>query len=239
MSFENVYEDELRARSYAQLGLPGTYYLAYRDLPAVLARHGGGTRALDFGCGTGRSSRFLKERGYRVTGVDISPQMIEQAQALDPTGDYRLVRDAAYEELGAGTFDVVLAAFTFDNIPGVGRRTSILGGLRDLLAPAGVIVLLDSTPEIYLHEWASFSTAEFAHNRTAGSGDVVSTRMTDVPDARPVNDVLWHHEDYLALFAAAGLRPVEVLHPLGLDTEPFAWVNETRIAPWVIYVLRR
>ena len=80
--------------------------------------------------------------------------MIEQAQALDPTGDYRLVRDSAYEELGAGTFDVVLAAFTFDNIPGVGRRTSILGGLRDLLAPAGVIVLLDSTPEIYLHEWA-------------------------------------------------------------------------------------
>lgn len=89
------------------------------------------------------------------------------------------------------------------------------------------------------HEWASFSTAEFEYNRTAGSGDVVSTRMKDVPDARPVNDVLWHHEDYLALFAAAGLRPVEVLHPLGLDTEPFAWVNETRIAPWVIYVLRR
>jgi hypothetical protein len=26
--------------------------------------------------------------------------------------------------------------------------------------------------------------------------------------------------------------------PLGREDEPFAWVNETRIAPWVIYVLR-
>ncbi len=239
MAFRNVYEDDQWAQAYAQLGFPGTYYLAYRDIPALLARHARGRAALDFGCGTGRSTRFLREQGYAVIGADVSPHMIAQARALDPAGDYRLVEDARYEQLRRGGFDVVLSAFTFDNIPGVERRTAILAGLRDILAPEGAIVLLDSTPDIYRHEWASFSTAEFAYNRTAASGDVVSTRMKDVTDARPVHDVLWTHADYLALFHATGLRAVEVLRPLGRPDEPFDWVNETRIAPWVIYTLKR
>jgi len=54
--FGNVYEDEERARAYATLQFPGTYYLAFRDLPALIRRYNGGSRALDFGCGTGRSA---------------------------------------------------------------------------------------------------------------------------------------------------------------------------------------
>ena len=38
-AFHNVYDDESRARAYAELEFPGTYYLAYRDLPAILAEH--------------------------------------------------------------------------------------------------------------------------------------------------------------------------------------------------------
>ena len=34
-TFGNVYEDEERARAYATLEFPGTYYLAFRDLPAI------------------------------------------------------------------------------------------------------------------------------------------------------------------------------------------------------------
>mgnify|MGYP006170551827 CR=1 FL=1 len=39
MTFSNVYADGQRAESYARLEFPGTYYLAYRDLPAILAEH--------------------------------------------------------------------------------------------------------------------------------------------------------------------------------------------------------
>ena len=82
MTFRNVYEDDVRAESYAHLGFPGTYFLAYRDVPAVLQRHAQGRRAVDFGCGTGRSTRFLREHGFDVLGVDISPQMIALARQL-------------------------------------------------------------------------------------------------------------------------------------------------------------
>ena len=33
MGFSNVYEDAKRAEAYSKLEFPGTYYLAYRDLP--------------------------------------------------------------------------------------------------------------------------------------------------------------------------------------------------------------
>ena len=71
-NFGNVYDDLDRARAYAELEFPGTYYLAFRDLPALLRKHARGTRALDFGCGTGRSARFLRGLGLEVVGVDIS-----------------------------------------------------------------------------------------------------------------------------------------------------------------------
>ncbi|MBD3299394.1 MAG: hypothetical protein GF341_12105, partial [candidate division Zixibacteria bacterium] len=63
-AFDNVYADDQRAESYAKLEFPGTYYLAYRDIPELLKTHVTGRKALDFGCGTGRSTRFLKALGF-------------------------------------------------------------------------------------------------------------------------------------------------------------------------------
>ena len=51
MTFKNVYGDPRFADAYARLQFPGTYSLAYRDLPALLAKHVTGKAALDFGCG--------------------------------------------------------------------------------------------------------------------------------------------------------------------------------------------
>ena len=39
------------------------------------------------------------------------------ARAIDPSGDYRLINDGDFGPLDGGRFDVVLSAFTFDNVP--------------------------------------------------------------------------------------------------------------------------
>ncbi|MCR4340122.1 MAG: hypothetical protein NUW01_09600 [Gemmatimonadaceae bacterium] len=166
--FSNVYDDDARALAYAALDFPGTYFLAYRDLPAIIAEHVIGHEALDFGCGAGWSTRFLKQ----------------------------------------------------------------------LLGPGGRIILLGSTPDIYMNEWASFTTRDFPDNRDAKSGDPVRIVMQDVPDRRPVVDLIWFHEDYLALFAAAELQLVAQFTPLGRPDDGQSWISETAIAPWVINVLR-
>jgi SAM-dependent methyltransferase len=235
--FTNVYDDDERARAYAALEFPGTYSLAFRDLPSVFRRHVAGKRALDFGCGTGRSTRFLRDLGFRAVGVDISRSMLERARALDPGGDYRLVSGGDLGGLEAGTLDLVLAAFTFDNIPTLEEKERSLSSLRRVLAEAGRLVAVVSSPDIYVHEWVSFSTRDYPRNREARSGDRVQIVMLDVPDRRPVEDIVCSGEDYLELFRRSRLSVLETLRPLATGAEPIAWKSETTIAPWVVYIL--
>ena len=61
--------------------------------------------------------------------------------------------------------------------------------------------------------------------------------MLDVEDRRPVEDILWTDEGYREVYERAGMRPIAVHRPLGKLDEPYPWVSETSIAPWVIYVL--
>jgi SAM-dependent methyltransferase len=238
-AFTNVYEDEERARAYATLQFPGTYYLAFRDLPGLIRRYSHGRRALDFGCGAGRSTRFLRDLGLEVTGVDISQAMLDQARALDPSGEYHLVRDSIGGEFATCSLDVILAAFTFDNIPTDQAKADALNGLRDLLAPNGALFLVVSSPALYVNEWASFSTRDFPENRHARDSDRVRIVMLDVPDRRPVEDVLCTDAHYQRLFESARLRVLDVQNPLATGKEPTQWVTETSTAPWTIYILRR
>jgi SAM-dependent methyltransferase len=235
--FSNVYDDQARADAYAKLEVPGTYYLAYRDLPAIIAEHVQGRKALDFGCGTGRSTRLLHGLGFDAVGVDISEPMLARARELDPKGAYRLVSDGDLSALTADTYDLVLSVFTFDNIPTMDKKVAIFRSLKRVLKGDGCIVNVVSSPEIYVNEWASFSTKEFPENRTARSGDKVRIVMLDVEDKRPVEDIIWSDEDYHEVFRRAGLVAFRVCRPLAKQTEPYAWVSETTFAPWVIYVL--
>jgi SAM-dependent methyltransferase len=235
--FSNVYDDAQRAEAYATLEFPGTYYLAYRDLPAIIDKHVAGREALDFGCGAGRSTRFLKKLGFNAIGLDISRRMIQLATDADPAGCYRLVDDGDFSAFDQTRFDLILSAFAFDNIPDVARRCELLRRLARLLNDDGRIILLGSTPDIYTHEWVSFTTKDFPENRHAKSGSPVRIVMKDVTDARPVVDVVWFHEDYMKLFAAAELDLISYHTPLGRKNEPYLWLAETSIAPWVIYVL--
>ena len=237
--FSNVYDDQARADAYAALEFPGTYYLAYRDLPTIIGQHVQGRNALDFGCGAGRSTRFLRELGFEVVGIDISGPMLARARQRDPNGDYRLVPDGDLSGLAANTYDLVLSAFSFDNVPKMEKKVALFQDLKRLLSTIGRIVNLVSSPEIYINEWASFSTKDFPENRAAQCGEEVRTRMLDVEDRRPVVDILWTDEAYRDVYRRAGLRPIKIYRPLGTDHEPYSWVSETRIAPWVIYVLER
>jgi SAM-dependent methyltransferase len=239
MDFLNSYEDSKYAEAYAKLEFPGTYYLAFRDLPNIIKKHVKGKRALDFGCGTGRSTRFLQKYGFDVTGVDIAEEMIKKALEINPEGDYRLVKDGDLSSCGNDKYDLVLSAFTFDNIPTMENKVRILKELSNLLKSDGRIINLVSSPEIYKNEWASFTTRDFPENKKASSGDRVKIIVTELKDKRPVEDIIWTDEDYKRTFKRSCLELEHSYKPLAIENEPYEWVNETRISPWCIYVLKK
>lgn len=237
VSFSNVYEDDKRAAAYDKLEFPGTYFLAFRDLPALFIKHVRGSQALDFGCGAGRSTRFLKRLGFNTLGVDISEDMLKRARARDTDGRYLQVDEDGLGKLPESGFHLIFSAFTFDNIPSAEKKLFYLRELKKRLAPDGRFVNLVSAPEIYTHEWASFTTKDFPDNNRAMSGDSVKIVMTDVEDRRPVVDELFTDASYRDLYAQAGLQVIDMLKPLGKPDEPFDWVSETTVSPWTTYVL--
>ncbi len=236
MSFKNCYDDATRADSYARLQFANTYYLAYRDLPQIIREHVHGSKALDFGCGAGRSTRFIRQLGFEVVGVDVAPEMIAKAGELDPLGDYRVTPGDDFSAFPPACFDLVTSVFTFDNIAAA-DKLRIFRDLGRLLKPTGKLLSVVSAPEIYWHEWASFSTKDFPENRAARSGDLVKIITTDFPDRRPTEDILCTDETYRDLYTRAGLAPAAMHKPLATGDEPYTWQSETRVAPWVIYVL--
>ena len=148
-------------------------------------------------------------------------------------GEYHLIRDNIAGEFAPGGFDMILAAFTFDNMP-TEAKADALSALRTLLTSDGCLLLVVSSPAIYVNEWASFSTRDFPKNRHACDGDRVRIIMLDVPDRRPVEDVFCTDAFYRRLFKSAGLRLLDVQSPLATGKEATRWVSETRTAAWTI-----
>jgi ubiquinone/menaquinone biosynthesis C-methylase UbiE len=98
---------------------------------------------LDVGCGTGSLSALLAEAGHRVTGVDLSPRMLQQARAkLDAAGlrGRFLVGDAAAPPTGDEQFDVLLSRHLVWTLP---DPQAALRVWVSRLRPGGALILAE------------------------------------------------------------------------------------------------
>ena len=95
--------------------------------------------ACDMGCGPGHIARYLHERGVRVCGIDLSPEMIDRARSLNPGIEFQrgnmLSLDAA-DDAWAG----VAAFYAIVNLP-PGDLPQAFGEMRRVLQPDGLLLL--------------------------------------------------------------------------------------------------
>jgi SAM-dependent methyltransferase len=138
---------------YAEGGLSAAFYDVVTaadpgaaddvDLYAGLAAPG--ASVLELGCGAGRIAFALAERGFRVTGVDISPAMLAKAEARLRAAPAEVSARVAFRrgDMTAlsfpGAFDLVLCAyFTLAHAPAGAAWRNAFAGMAQRLAPAGL-----------------------------------------------------------------------------------------------------
>lgn len=96
---------------------------------------------LDVGCGLGRLAARLAATDRSITGVDLSPEMIARAKALeDVTGRLRFLCGNFLEiEFPNSTFDCVISAAALHHMP---TETAVERMIR-LVRPGGTLVIHD------------------------------------------------------------------------------------------------
>ncbi len=100
--------------------------------------------ALDLGCGTGGDALWLAQQGWTVTGMDLAPSALAQAETAataaglaDRTTWQRVDLDAG---LPAGSWDLVTSAYL--QSPVALGRERILRGAAAVVAPGGTLIVI-------------------------------------------------------------------------------------------------
>jgi ubiquinone/menaquinone biosynthesis C-methylase UbiE len=126
------------------------------DLPS-------GARVLDIGCGIGGASRFFaSERGWRIDGIDLTPEYVEVARRFSARlglGDVVSYREASATSLpfSGATFD---GAYMLHVGMNIADKKSVFAEVKRVLKPGGVFAIYDVMREsdekfVYPVPWSS------------------------------------------------------------------------------------
>jgi predicted TPR repeat methyltransferase len=123
------------------------------------------TRILDLGCGTGLAAPYLSSFGGNLTGVDISPRMLEKARERNLYG--RLVEDEAIAYLSKREqqFDLIVS---LDVLIYFGDLTAFFAAAAERLVPGGVFAFSFETGEH--DDYTLLPCGRFAHDPTYVEG---------------------------------------------------------------------
>jgi ubiquinone/menaquinone biosynthesis C-methylase UbiE len=98
---------------------------------------------LDYGCGQGRLSAELIERGFiNVLGVDSSPEMIRIATEQVPDAGF-VANDGDRLPCGDSTIDAVLLFAVLTCIPSGEAQKNLLREFKRVLRPGGLLLISD------------------------------------------------------------------------------------------------
>ena len=109
----------------------------------------GGRDVLDLGCGTGRHSAWLSSAGARVTAVDFSEGMLQEARRKVPGGQVRFIAHDLNEPLPLcdASFDAVVSGLVLEHLRDLSR---FFAEAHRVMRPFGRAVVSAMHPAMFL-----------------------------------------------------------------------------------------
>lgn len=121
---------------YEALAAGGEEY--FRDFLALVKKYvPGGAKVLDAGCGTGQSTYYLKQAGYKAQGVDGAERFVSAARSLFSDVDFR-VGDLEHLEFPDKSFEAVACYNTLEHVTDVPR---VLAEFLRITKNGGLVVI--------------------------------------------------------------------------------------------------
>ena len=162
----------------------------------LLSRFSGSSQqVLDVGCGTGFLSLRFAELGHTVTGIDLSPLMIDRAEGKAEQAGFEIdfrVGDASALDCDDETFDIVVARHVVWNLPDPER--GVAEWLR-VLRPRGRLLVIEG-------KWGDDEAVETKRRHSKRFRERVSESLKDA---------------VVAISMRSGIRPKRLLPRLKLE----------------------
>ncbi len=185
--------------------------------------------ALDYGCGPGRSSRFLKASADSVLGVDVHPEAIVEAKKLPQENiSYQLIQNGKLKF--PVRFDLTFSGLVLLEVSNKKEISQILENLHKATTPDGTIIILTCTKAGYINDgdkWKCLLTEE--EKESLKDGDSVPTGMTDSDEE--FIDYYWSNSFYKNAFRENDLQLIETLYASPLE--------KNKKSRYVIYVCKK
>ena len=202
-----------------------------------------GASILELGCGFGRHAIPLAQRGYAVTGVDLSDTLLRVARGMGEQLEVQAtwVRLDLRDLGGIGPYDACTCLYTVFGYFDDAENAAVLTRVRDVLRPGGRLLLDVNNPLAILcrlgDEW---SETEHGVRRESShydpmTGTLITDRVLHARDGRrlrlPTSRVrLYPPHELAALLRASGFE-IEQVHG-GLQGSPFVW-QRSFMQTWV------
>ncbi len=268
---KNPYDSEL-GQQYAQLEhTEPTTWLVLEDLPKLMAQHLAHKKrlpllnkqsiqalkwqALDYGCGSGASTRFLAKCGYFVHGVDISASELMAAQQRPhPNIQYRHITSKwkngglqnSLSSYKPTCFDLVYSSFVFLILSSKAEIIAIFQEIYRVLKNDGIFVFVVASEHLCKYEWVSASNQRYPRNPLARSGKELQIDLRIPTPENPnafltVTDYYWTDTDYQNMLRAAGFNLLQAPHAPIADPHDTraAWKAELQYPPYVAYIAEK
>lgn len=187
-----------------------------------------GKRVLDLGCGEGRFSRMLAERGAQCAGIDVTREMCVTARERDGSANQYVMSAAARLPFADASFDLVVSYITLVDI--ADYRSAIAECAR-VLRPGGAMVAANlgfplSQPD-GVFGWVRGADGKRAYYPIDNYG-FEHAQWLEWPGIRIKN----HHrplESYMRAYLGASLTLREFLEPI---PETDAYRDDPNMEDW-------
>ena len=201
--FRSDTDDQIARNAYTR----GALFVdaAERHLPA-------GGRVLDYGCGPGRISRLLAEKGYDVHGIDRSTGMLAEAQR-QPMGALKLQFTASVgdgEQLETGRYDGIVCSSVIEYVP---DAVALLRHFARALAPGGCVIISFANRSSLWRRYADWRSGKTAPHYA-------------------LQHHIWTYPEFVHVVRSAGFAPAS--KPVFFETPPLEkrpplrWMSASR-----------
>ena len=168
-----------------------------------------GSRVLDLGCGTGLELEeyFVFNPDAKITGIDLSGEMLDKLEAKFPEKELTLIRASYFDTpLGEKKYDAAVSVESLHHFS-AGMKASLYGKLHSALRENGLFVLTD-----YFAESEELEKEYFRN-------------LADLKKEQGISDQAFYHYDTpllveheMDILRRAGFRDVRILKQWGEST---------------------